>query len=215
MRNSLPLLLLLCLSACSNKGTDSGNSGEQMMPTAVGNNWSYVELPAPGFTGDTNSYNLAITKDTIMTLIINSVNDIGRWYRATGPSGAAPNYYANRSDGLWRTFFYNDGTNNIVITLLMAKFPATVGDTYSRPYPPPLQNASQEVKVLSTDSSMSVPAGSFRCHVYRVTSSSDGRLLYDAFYALGVGLVKIHIYGLAPADNRITGETRLIGYSVR
>jgi len=215
MRNSVPLLLLLCLSACSNKGTDSGSSGEQLMPSAVGNNWSYVELPAPGFTGDTSAYTLSMTKDTMMTLIINSVNDIGHWFRVTGQSGMPPTYYANRSTGFWLTFFYNDGTNNIVIILLMAKYPASIGDRYSRPYPAPLQNASQEVEVISTDSAMTVPAGSFACHVYRVTSTSDGRRLYDAFYAPGVGLVKIHVYGLAPADNSITGETRLTGYNVK
>ncbi len=214
MRNLVPFLLLIIISACSNKGTDPVDSAQQMMPTSVGNSWNYVELPAPGFSGDTNSYTLSITKDTVMNLIINSVNDIGHWYRVTGLAGAAPTYYANRSGGFWQTFFYNDGTNNIVITSLMAKYPAAMGNMYSRPYPAPLQNVSQEVEVISTDSIISVPSGNFTCHVYRVTSSSDSRRLYDAFYALGVGLVKIHVYGLAPADNSITGETRLTGFNV-
>jgi len=185
------------------------------MPTSVGNSWSYIELPAPGFTGDTNTYTLTITKDTVMTLVINSVNDIGHWFRVTGIPGMPPTYYANRTGGLWQTFFFDDGTNVVVVTSLTAKYPAAIGDMYSRSYPPPLQSASQEVEVISTDSTVTATAGSFSCHVYRVTLTGDGRRLYDAFYSPGVGLVKINVYGLAPADNRVTAETRLTGYNVK
>ncbi|MGH8014767.1 MAG: hypothetical protein ACREBV_01090, partial [Candidatus Zixiibacteriota bacterium] len=70
------------------------------------------------------------------------------------------------------------------------------------------------VEVISTDSTISLPAGFFDCYVYRFTLASDGRRLYDAFYALGVGLVKIHSYGLAPGNNAVTAETRLTAYNL-
>src|SRR5574341_1435765 len=148
MRNLVPLLLILTVSACSNKGTDSGTSDQQIMPLTVGNSWTYVDLPAPGFAGDTNTYTLDVTKDTVMTVTINSVNDIGHWFKITNQVGAVSTYFANRSEGHWQTFFYNDGINNLIITLLMAKYPATAGDIYFRLYPAPLQNASQNVEEI-------------------------------------------------------------------
>jgi hypothetical protein len=49
---------------------------------------------------------------------------------------------------------------------------------------------------------------------YRVTLLSDGRRQADLYYSLGVGLVKINHYDLAPGNNSVTRETRLTGYSV-
>jgi len=185
------------------------------MPLAVGNSWSYDELPAAGFTGDTNNYTLSIIKDTVMTLTIDSVIDIGRWYRVTGFPGMPPTYYANRGNGFWQTFIHVDILGNVLVTDLIAKFPATIGDTYSRIFPPPLQTGSTDAEVMATDSTITVPAGTFKCYVYRVTLSSDSRLSFDAFYAPGIGSVKINYYDLAPANNSITRVTKLGSYNIK
>jgi len=214
MKNLVPFLLLFVISTCTNKGTDSGISDEQIVPVAVGNSWSFVELPAAGFNGDTSVYTLTITKDTMMTLLIDGVTNIGRWYRVTGFAGGPPTYYADRSDGHWMTFFINDGQNDIPVVSLVAKYPASIGDTYTRLYPPPINSGSQNVEVISTGTSVTVAAGTFSCVGYRVTLISDGRRQVDAYYSPGVGLVKINHYDLAPGDNSVTRETRLTGYSV-
>ncbi len=214
MRNLVPFLLLFVISACSNRGTDSGISDDQIVPVAVGNSWSYMELPAAGFSGDTIVYTLIITKDTMMTLNIGGIINIGRWFRVTGLAGIPPTYYADRSDGNWMTFFINDGLNIIPVISLVAKYPASIGDTYTRLYPPPINTGSQNVEVISTGASVTVPAGTFSCVGYRMTLLSDGRRQADAYYSLGVGLVKINHYDLAPGNNSVTRETRLTGYNV-
>jgi hypothetical protein len=185
------------------------------MPVAVGNSWSYTELPAPGFAGDTNNYTLTIIKDTVMALTIEGATDIGHWFKITGGIAAPPTYYAVRSSGHWLTFFFNDGTDTQIVTTLMAKYPAAVGDTFSRIYPFPLQNGSVSVEVISTGTNVSVPAGTFSCHVYRATLATDGRLTFDSYYSPGVGLVKTNFYGLTPADSSVTREARLTGYNVK
>jgi hypothetical protein len=215
MRYVGPLLILLLIAGCSKKGTDSDISGEQILPLSVGNSWSYTELPAAGFSGDTNNYTLSVIKDTLMALTIESSTDIGHWFRVTGHAGLAPTFYANRSSGYWLTFFYSDGATTQIVTSLMAKYPASVGDSYSRIYPPPLQNGSAEVEVISTGTQVTVPAGTFSCYVYRVYLPATNRLSFDSYYALGVGLVKMSFYGLTPADSSVTRETRLSSYNVK
>jgi len=215
MKSLAPLVLLIFLSACSNKGTNNELSDQQIMPLAVGNSWTFMELPAPGFSGDTTVYTQSVTKDTLMSITINSVIDIGHWFKVAGFLGMPPTFFANRSSGFFQTFFYFDGTSTQVITTLVAKYPATVGDLYSQAFPPPIQNVSQRVEVLDTDSVITVPAGTFTCYVYRITLLSDGRRIYDAFYSVGTGLIKSHFYELAPGDNRVTSEVRLIGFDLK
>lgn len=215
MKSLAPVILAIILFGCSSKGTNNELSDQQIMPLAVGNSWTFMELPAPGFTGDTTVYSQSVTKDTVMNITINSVTDIGHWFKVAGVSGMPPTYFANRSVGFYQTFFYFDGTTTQIITTLVAKYPATVGDMYSQLFPPPIQNVSQRVEVLDTDSTITVPAGTFSCHVYRITLLSDGRRIYDAFYSVGTGLVKSHLYELAPGDNRITTEVRLIGFDLK
>ncbi|MGH8016101.1 MAG: hypothetical protein ACREBV_07920, partial [Candidatus Zixiibacteriota bacterium] len=117
-----------------------------MVPLALGNSWSYSEVPAPGFTGDTTNYSLTVIKDTIMSLTIQGATDIGHWFRVSGQAGLVPTYYANRSSGHWVTFRYDDGQFNILITTLTAKYPAVTGDIFSRPFPAPIQSTSQNVE---------------------------------------------------------------------
>ncbi len=215
MKYLAPFLVIFVIFGCSNKGTDSGISKDQILPVAVGNNWSFVERPVGGYTSDTSTYTLTIIKDTMMTSNIGGIIDIGRWYRVTGQAGMLPTYYADRANGHWKTFFFNNGQNNISVVSLTAKYPAVVGDTFSRLYPPPLDGGSQNVEVISSGASVTVETGTFSCVGYRVTLRADGRRQADYYYSLGVGLVKINHYDLAPADSSITRETRLTGYTIK
>lgn len=184
------------------------------MPLAVGNSWTFVQMPAPGYMGDTTTQTLTIARDTVMTLSIDQALEIGRWYKVTGAPLGAVQYLNNRPNGLWQVIFFNDPTlGKITIINRLAEFPASVGDTFLQPYPPPLQSGTSVADIISTDSLISVPAGNFRCIVYRFKLLSDHRPLYDVFYAPGIGRIKTNSYGLAPVDTSVTIVTRLTGYN--
>jgi hypothetical protein len=151
----------------------------------------------------------------MMTLNIESALEIGRWYRVTGFAQNTTQYLSNRPNGLWQVLFYDDATlGKVTIINRLAEFPAAVGDTFMQPFPPPLQSGTALVEVISTDSTVTVPAGTFTCLVYRFSLAATGRLLFNAFYAAGVGRIKIDYYELTPGNNSVTTISRLTGYNV-
>jgi hypothetical protein len=95
--------------------------------------------------------------------------------------------YANLSDGLWARFGYSDSLE-LKAPIIFAEWPTTVGTLYQTGY-----DESDTVEVLSVDTTITVPRGSYVCHEYMRTKPNDNRRLYY-FLAPRYGWVKIEIY---------------------
>jgi hypothetical protein len=186
---SSPLLLIL-LTAALLAGcgvTDPTADPTVIMPLKVGNTWieRVSEYDSAGI----------LTRDYLDTMAIVSDEMIGseHWFRSDEPV-----VRTNRTDGLWVRV---DGFN----TWLAFHYPAAVADTFqTQQWQETFENGAGGIQfitymtVTSTDTVITVPAGTYHCYAYELRGASlDGSPLPDSlhfteryFYAPDVGPVK-------------------------
>lgn len=142
-----------------------------LIPLTTGNYWSGDDVHYDHDGVETNR--------SVMRLSVVSDSLIGstRWSRMS-PSA----FLVNRAGGVWQRI----GT----IEQLTYKYPAVAGDTIR------LINGAV-VTVISTTASVTVPAGTYRCHVYRIPLTFPTTEFVDTVYdyvAPGVGLVRKEMF---------------------
>ena len=112
---------------------------------------------------------LEVVKDTIIH------NETFYLLTANGVRDPEVRPMTNREDGLW---YYRD-PDTIVILI---KYPVTVGESFFQLH--------DSLVVVSIDTLVTVPAGSFHCIRYDDYLIATGRLLGQIYAAPGVGLIK-------------------------
>lgn len=146
----------------------------EIMPLAVGNQWVYHTVRS-----DTMGN---VTRNTYDTVRVTGTEVIAEetWFIVNGEG----NYnYINRSDGLWKACSKN---------VLYIKFPVRLGEYYttgtSMDYCSP-----PGFSVVSTDTVITVPAGTFRCITY-LWGDYGGYYNHVYHYAPNVGLIRYDGY---------------------
>ncbi len=161
--NALQLFcLVFMLSSCKKDNLVDSSLGEkQIWPLKLGNAWTYHQTNYDTVGSIIQWYNGSkiVTMDTI-------VHD-ETWY------GISDDYAfcANKSDGFWQLSGSFQG--------LRYKYPASAGDNW--------YYGGARMYLLSTDTLITVPAGTYHCYKYRYLWNSIP--VVDDYFCPGVGLI--------------------------
>lgn len=177
-------IAILLLSGCVESPTSTSSSSSVLMPLKIGNQWI-------GRTASDSAGSTVYTYDTL-TIVEEVVKEGETWYKAnTGE------LFMNRENvGLLHA--ENDSSDGCGCAI--AEFPAERGDTMMLPdmsvlLPNQTQPVDQVIgrEVLSTDTSITVPAGTYSCYHYevKVYSPANARLLFpdERYYKPDLGPV--------------------------
>jgi len=103
--------------------------------------------------------------------------------------------FANLSDGCYyRAFDDTPGAS-----FLFYRYPARANDTYRAPsgvvsgYRVWIVDTLESMTILSIDTTITVPAGTFTCYLYR-RARKDGVHYFDEFLAPGLGWIRVVTY---------------------
>jgi hypothetical protein len=157
------------------------------MPLQVGNRWIWQLT-----FYDTLGHPYAVSLDS---LTIDSVKNVDSelWFFPGQPYWKLA--FANLVGGCYyRAFSDTPGPS-----FLFYKYPATIYDTYKAPVGLVsvdhvwIVDTLETITVLSTDTTITVPAGSFRCYLYQ-RFRNNGDFFYDEFLSPGWGWIRIVTY---------------------
>jgi hypothetical protein len=158
------------LSSCKQNSVTENviNEHRVIIPLTVGNQW----------VRDNVEFDSVATKklypmDTLRVLHDTLLNG-EHWFIINGDEY---NIHANKSDG-----WYSQNTLNYQSSLML-KYPAVSGESFIRYF--------YAVKVLSTDTIISIPSGQYKCYCYSTFDGLSGS--YD-FYCPNIGPVKFEYY---------------------
>ena len=217
-------LLLLALPICTVIGcvdqlpTDGTRSGDAIMPLADGNRW----IGRLNGTTDRGLTWMVLDDDTLE--VVGSSRIDGEEWFALQLDGMIAGDYTNRDDGLY--------TTNSGCTCLRAKYPGDAGDLFTIDsamvlLPDPLGGTATPVmmrfavEIVSTDTVVTVPAGTFTCHLYhRVLLDDPNARFVDEiyeFYAPDIGPIRTDIYTTGLPKNGDAPDRRweLVEYDVQ
>ncbi len=155
-------------------------------PLEIGNTWAYLATEFDSTGAVRRTY--ASSFDVLRT----SLSKDREWFdlRVTRDGKPVGHGYllSNEADGLWHS-----GGSPSVQSYMVAKYPASAGETF--PY---AGDTASMYKVISADTSITVPSGTYRCLMYRVTYSTSGTKPFvftlTDYYCPGVGWVKSEKY---------------------
>jgi hypothetical protein len=173
---SFVIAMLFCfaammLTSCKKENpVESSSTAKQIWPLKSGNAWAYhvIEYDTTGVITQSGSGAIAVTKDTIV--------GADTWYQISGFGSSGSMFYANRSDGLW---IMSNNTSGIFKGLIF-KYPVNTGESWNL--------GGDQVFLQSTDTVITVPAGTFHCYAYRLSMS-------DYYYFCpGVGFIAMDSY---------------------
>lgn len=175
----LPMLVLL-LPGCNPLAPDAPS--DVIMPLAVGNMWIGNKI-----TYDAQGNPLSAPDTLRVTRDMKSGSE-------TMFDASDGETYINRADGMWREAGQ--------CSCLRAKYPAKQGDMFNEETTKvllPDELAPVDMKtamlVVSTDTTVTVPAGTYRCYHYRpviiTPTAATFITAHDYFYAPNVGLVLV------------------------
>lgn len=182
---SIALSLMLILTACQDDSTSPSKSKE-IMPLALGNFWVYQQLyyDSNGNLTDSEIDTLLVKRQfTYNGKVYFSFDEYDEEHQDEG--------LRNADGGLYQLNY--DYDNETFSEDLMFKYPAKTGDVF--------MINEEEVKVISTNATISVPKGSFSCYHYKIESeyideddpSYSRKIIENLYMAPGVGMVKYEI----------------------
>jgi len=155
--------------SCGNNGVNNHESTPVIMPLAIGNSWTSERL-ATDSLGDT------LWIDTCTSRIASYSNiDSEIWFKLVSNCGKV-GHKTNRKDGLWTKL------DSIELNLT-AKYPADVGYRWTN------SDSSTEYIVVTTDTMIMVPTGTFKCYGYRWGDVSDSNSFGINYYSPDIGIV--------------------------
>jgi hypothetical protein len=186
------LVAATMIAGCSKPTPVSSDGTDVIMPLKVGNRW----IGRWSFFDSTG----VISSTRLDTVTVLSEEMIGseKWFRVDGNV-----LRTNRTDGYW-------AQGSLFGPNLMAKYPAAIGDTFGTDYF--LQTfpdgstgemITYYLSVVSTSTSVTVPAGTFICHEYKSNYSMPNGVMLDNqeeryYYAPGKGMIKSEEVWFAP-----------------
>lgn len=165
----------LMFSACKKSNPVDSSNDQYIWPLNKGNSWSYhiVTYDSAGTAAGGGNFSFSVTSDTVVA---------GEtWYNLSNFSDGM--FCRNRSDGFW---VMQNG-----VQFLFFKYPGAVGDNWN--------SGGQAIEIRSTDSSMTTPKGTFRCHVYRMTYNYQTGEYLDIYLRPGIGMVAEDYYSTTGA----------------
>ena len=154
-------------------------------PLKLGNTWTYkvTSFDAKGKPlGTSGQVIYHITRDTTI------VGEQWYYFELNG-SGL---YYFNRTDGVWN---FANGTRQSFF-----KYSSTKYTWYS--------TNLGSMRILSTDTNLTVPKGTFSCYQYRLSQSTP---TFDYYLSAGIGIVGIDFFGQTDSiGNYIAARYQLV-----
>lgn len=159
------MLTIFMVSSCNKANPVGPSSGQQIWPLKVGDTWAYrlTYFDTTGAVNDTANATLVITSDTLF--------DGDTWYQINWQA----DFYTNKSDGLWMTQFQTTPNTVPILPQLLWKYPANAGDSYD------------SVTVESTNTSVTIPQGTYICYDYR--DHYNSKPVSDNYLCPGVGRI--------------------------
>jgi len=166
IRTACLTVLLTSVVGCSDKDSvvDPG-APDTLMPLAVHNTWTYQDVPSPG---------PPTAGGEVITILGTKTID-GELYFTIADNGVL----RNRNNGLFVAQYFDVGGFS---DDLLFRFPIGDGESYTYDY-----ISGGSVEILATRTTVTVPAGTFDCIKYTLTSVSHESYLC---FAPGVGLVR-------------------------
>ncbi|HYF02255.1 MAG TPA: hypothetical protein VEC36_02680 [Patescibacteria group bacterium] len=148
-RTALLIFIMTGLYGCTDTSSNPSENTEEIWPLKVGNQWIYrIHII------DSIGAAERIVLDTT-TVIDSKTIDNEIWYDIYQNGIVQLKiYFKNRPDGLWAI--------HKAESALVYKFPAKVGDIL-------FENEDEKLEVISTDTSITTPAGIFKCYAYKET----------------------------------------------
>lgn len=182
MRNlafSTVVFAVIVAAGCSSdKGPNGGDPIPNVIaPLALGNTWGGTQIEYDSTGAEVVNF--------YQTFFINQDTTIAgeRWFAIAG----AKILLANRNDGVWIRYGFQD-TLDLQDPSMYAMYPATVGQSWQSGI-----GLSATVIAVSVDTSITVPKGTYNCHLYRWVRDSGTRIDHY-FIAPKTGWVKTEYY---------------------
>jgi hypothetical protein len=187
--------LIIVSYSCDDNSTD-GYFSQELIPFKLNNSWESVHFLYDSLGNVLGTFNNVgtILKDTVISEM--------RFYSY----GSSIFYYTNKNDGVWLYEFPSGGPEE---HYLYFKYPCNKGDTYPFTFGRP----HSVVYILSTNQSVQVEAGTFKCILYHFDLDSLDSY-NDIYIAPGVGTVKAEHYESRRPGGIIykSSEERLVSY---
>lgn len=173
----MAIAAIIAAGCSSDKATDGDPIPNVIVPLALGSSWAGTQIEY-----DSNG---AEVTNFYQTFFINQDTTVAgeRWFSIAG----GKILLANHTDGLWSRYGFQD-TLDLQDPAMYAKYPATVGDTWQSGV-----DLSATVSVVSIDTSVTVPMGTYKCYLYRWVRYSGTRIDHY-FIAPKTGWVKTEYY---------------------
>lgn len=190
------LLISLSLVDCTSESTAPTQThvyiSEGLIPFRVGNRWAFKRFNV------VDSLGTLVPSDTSEIVVLKDALFNGTpWFQSNTPwpAGYA---YTNKPQGCYLRGWLN---NNLTTEFLEYKYPATPNESYTVPIlflgadSVWLQDSLRIVTVLSTDTLVTVPAGTFHCYQFRFQYNyPNWRESYDEFVSPGFGWIVKNYY---------------------
>ncbi|MES2766499.1 MAG: hypothetical protein V4642_11550 [Bacteroidota bacterium] len=181
-------VILVSIASCSDNSTEPDSAkSEGIIPLKVGNQWIFKRYEI-----DSTGNQIAEYRDTMK---ITGTKMFGSevWYKTYISAGSgyitAEVFQLNRADGLWNRDYIEEPNLSI-------KFPAKVGDTFFSGEPDDPQDTMyhRKMHVISTDTMITTPAGTFKCYAYAYYYNNSQILAQTLFYSPAIGYIKEELY---------------------
>lgn len=177
IKRTLYVAVLLFVAACDSTSISPEDAGtDALIPLAVGNEWIWQTVERSTHRGEVKE---AVRFDTVR--VVSDTSLLGEsWFRLREKNGEY--LAANRPSGFWHRTLSEAGNGD---PLLVYKYPAGIGEQFPRPSWPD----SSVIQVMSLDTTITVPAGTFKA-VHYAQIWNDKPITCDFFVAPGAGLIK-------------------------
>ncbi len=160
------LMLLSFFAGCASKPFYSSSEPDALIPLEIGNRWTFTEL------GNNTTH--------IVSVIKSSRADDNTWYQ-----------YNEFGDKFWLR--NHNGYQYEATNAFDKDLPATVSHSEIVFYPPAktpkiYKSSGGIIEYSKCKKPLSVPAGTFHCHIYRVDMGQGNYSIN--YYAVGIGLIR-------------------------
>lgn len=166
-------------------------------PLKVNNSWNWRPsiLDSSGTELDSFYYTMIIKKETV-------INGHTWFVMSASDDSSESILYTNKSDGVWAQSF------NVIECVY--KYPVQMGETYNISYQDDSTTIITTIKVISTDTLVSVASGSYSCILYQGSYNIQNEMYYyDTYFCPGIGVIKaVHKAG------NISLVTKLVSFVI-
>ena len=216
------LLILVSLTgaSCSDEDCDCDPCAPSprpsvIMPLAVGNSWTYLDSVTISGSTHTSYAHISVAAETTLTIQsrdypafkVEEVDSLINKEKTT-------RFLGNDFDGLWNLGVRCTG-NLSPLQFMFAKYPATVGDTWTSVYARCVMGSGGVLgpgvaESKDTDLVYVAPAGAFTCYTIHEHYETAGEYDIYWYFAPKVGMVAMEFY-----SSSLTLKRRLVSYSLR